>query len=499
MHRTDDRSQPSFFDFNQPIGLHMNPNNRWIRIADIIPWRKYEKKYSSFFKNDKRVGNISKPFRMALGSMLIQQQHYGFSDRELVEQLTENPYYQYFIGLSGCQEEAPFDPNLMVYFRKRVNQDILTELNLDILERESRKKETHKETDNRQDPPTDAEGGSASPEEDTASGEEGNAGTLILDSTCVPQNIRYPQDFSLINEAGEKLEQMIDIFCETYDFRKPRTYRETARKNYIALAMQRKRSVRKIRRTIKVQLNFIRRDIKYPDQYMGNDGYAPLFSQQLLENFLTIRVLYDQQLYMYQNHIHSVPDRIVSIAQPYIRPIVRRKAKSPVEFGTKIDFSIDEDGYARLEKASFDPYNEGRHLIDACEKFRQRTGHYPERLLMDTIYRNRENRRYCREHGIRISGPKLGRYDTTDRLQERKIEYQDNIDRIEVERAFSLAKRCYGLGLIRCKMPETMMTTIALSVFAMSLFRIHRRILFLLFGNYQLFKEQRNLMAFGAA
>ena len=99
---------------------------------------------------------------------------------------------------------------------------------------------------------------------------------------------------------------------------------------------------------------------------------------------------------MYENKTHSVENRIVSISQPYIRPIVRGKAKNPVEFGTKLDISIDEKGYARLEGASFDAYNEGLYLQDAVERYKERTGRYPERVLADTIYRNHENRRYCK-------------------------------------------------------------------------------------------------------
>ncbi len=92
---------------------------------------------------------------------------------------------------------------------------------------------------------------------------------------------------------------------------------------------------------------------------------------------------------MYRSNTHSVKNRIVSISQPYIRPIVRGKAKSPTEFGAKLDMSIDETGFARLERLSFDPYNEGDVLIGAIENYRQRTGHYPERVLVDQIYRNR--------------------------------------------------------------------------------------------------------------
>ena len=62
--------------------------------------------------------------------------------------------------------------------------------------------------------------------------------------------------------------------------------------------------------------------------------------------------------FLYKSGTHSVKDRIVSISQPYIRPIVRGKAKAPTEFGAKLDMSIDENGIARLEKLSFDAYNE---------------------------------------------------------------------------------------------------------------------------------------------
>ena len=130
----------------------------------------------------------------------------------------------------------------------------------------------------------------------------------------------------------------------------------------------------------------------------------------------------------------------------------------------------------RIEKISFDPYNESGTLQDACERYRERTGHYPERVLVDQIYRNRENRKYCKDHGIRMSGPKLGRPSTESlSRKERKIEYSDNTDRIEVERSFSLSKRCYSLGLIRTKTEITTFSAISLSILTTNLFRILAR------------------------
>ena len=191
---------------------------------------------------------------------------------------------------------------------------------------------------------------------------------------------------------------------------------------------------------------------------------------------VTIYKVYEQQKYMYQNRVHSVPERIVSLSQPWVCPIVRGKVKAPVEFGAKLEISIDEEGYGRLEKVSFDAYNESSSLIEAMERYKTRTGHYPERVLADQIYRTREYRSYCKKHGIRLSGPKLGR-PSAERVANKKQEYQDNTYRIEVERYFSRSKRCYGMGCIVTKLEETQLTSIALSAFMSNLFKIQKRIL----------------------
>ncbi len=110
----------------------MNPENRWIKMADRIPWDEFETTYASLFPSHK--GNVAKPLRMALGALLIQTK-FQYSDRELVEQIKENPYLQYFIGLPGYQEEAPFDASTLVLFRKRISAKMLMEVNKYLLAR----------------------------------------------------------------------------------------------------------------------------------------------------------------------------------------------------------------------------------------------------------------------------------------------------------------------------------------------------------------------------
>ena len=395
------------------------------------------------------TGTVAKPLRMALGALMIQKE-YGFSDRTLVEQLQENPYFQYFIGLPGFQLEAPFAPSLLVEFRKRLTEDILMDINELILK-----------GDDDDDQPTSGVGNCEG--SDT---QEENKGTLILDATCAPQNIKFPQDSNLLNETREKLERIIDAVCSRENLSKPRTYRKKARRDYLNLARSKKRTAKRIRKAIRQQLQYIRRDRGYLRQF-EMQGIVLTENECKLLNVLD--KVYDQQKYMFDHKVHTIENRIVSISQPYIRPIVRGKSKAQVEFGAKLDLSI-VDGFGRIEKISFEAYNESEVLADVVERYKQRTGHYPKRILADKIYRNRNNLAYCKERNIRLSGPALGR-PRKDAVIDKKAEYRDNADRVEVERAFSLAKGSYGLGLIRTKLEETTRGSIVLSILVMNINR----------------------------
>ena len=160
---------------------------------------------------------------------------------------------------------------------------------------------------------------------------------------------------------------------------------------------------------------------------------------------------------MYDNNTHVVEDRIISISQPYVRPIMRGKASQPTEFGAKLHLSIDERGFARVEHLSFDAFNEGPMLQEALNAYKYHHGHYPERVLVDQIYRTAKNIAFCKEHGIRISGRKLGRpfSDEKHKKRDARIAAKDNSDRIQIERYFSVAKRKNGMGLITKKREDT--------------------------------------------
>jgi len=438
--------QISVTDFWMPLGLKLDPENRWVKKAETIPWEKIELRYAALFQN--RKGNVAKPLRMALGALLIQTE-YQYSDTEVPLQIQETPCLQYFCGLPGYEEKLPFDPSLMVYFRKRLTPEILGEINEMVIARAEKK-----EPPPPPPPPP--------PPEDNGAGPP-NAGTLTVDATCAPQNIRYPLDTSLLNEARENLEGMVDTLHDPREGVKPRTYRKKARRDHLKTAKKRKKTNKEVRGAVKKQLQYIRRDLEIVDTLLAK---GKELSDRDLDRLHTIKTLYEQQLMMYKNRTHTVENRIVSLSQPWVRPIVRGKAKVSCEFGAKLDISV-VNGFTRLEYTSFDAYNEAGNLIDIIERYRAREGRYPERVLADAIYRNRDNLAFCKKHGIRLLGKPLGRPKknaAADNKQRRK----DEIDRVEAERKFSHAKGSFGLRLIRARLKQTSETAIALSILALN-------------------------------
>jgi hypothetical protein len=462
-------------DFGQPIGMKMSPDNRWVKKAEQIPWDTIEQKYAKLFRN--RKGNVAKPLRLALGACIIQAE-YGFSDEETVLQIQEAPYLQYFCGMAEYKYQLPFDPSLMVWFRKRLTPEILGEINEMIIQQaEARKKPVKEQDKGGSDDPPDSQTGGSSLGVDPDLIVSKNEGTLIVDATCAPSNIRFPTDTGLLNEAREKCEQIIDELHDPNEGKKPRTYRKKARKTYLAFVRNRKPSRKQIRNQIKKQLGYVKRDLGIIDRMTQMGKTLVNRSSNLLE---TIQKLFEQQQFMYRNQVHQVENRIVSLSQPFIRPIVRGKARAPVEFGAKLDVSV-ANGYSRLEICSFDNYNESTHLQDIIRRYYNRTGHYPERVLADKIYRNRDNLRYCKELGIRLSGPALGKRGKDATFKDKQT-HQDICDRVEVERRFSLAKRKCGMGLMRTKLSETTASAIALSIVVLNLRKIQRALLYFFSG-----------------
>jgi transposase, IS5 family len=126
MYRTSPPGQLSFENFYLPFGGKLSSDNRWVKLAKLILWETLEAKYAEQFSAT--MGAPAKSFRVALGTLIIKEK-LGTSDEETVEQIRENPYLQYFLGKSEYRDEVPFDPSMLVHFRKRLSLEMVGQVN----------------------------------------------------------------------------------------------------------------------------------------------------------------------------------------------------------------------------------------------------------------------------------------------------------------------------------------------------------------------------------
>lgn len=459
--------QPELPDFYLPFGGKLDPENRWVKLTKIVPWHLVEEDYRSNFA-DSGMGAPAKESRIALGALIIKER-LGVTDEETVAQIRENPFLQYFLGLHEYLRKDLFDPSMMVHFRKRIRPETLEKINLAIIS------SARSQSGPPQDPPVSPPGETPPSNNEspgtvpTAMPEPGPNGKLIIDATCTPADITYPTDLKLLNDAREKTERIIDDLHATMPgkLKKPRTYRKNARRDFLNIALSKKPKVSKIRTAIGKQLRYIKRNLGHIHTQLDNGASLGDLTAYWHKCLMVIHTLHDQQLEMYQQRIHRCADRIVSISQPHVRPIVRGKVSQRVEFGAKISAS-HVDGFVMLDRFSWDAYNETSDLDDQAEAFRQRFGHYPASIHADKIYQTRANRAWCGERGIRLSGKPLGRPRERTR-EEKRQQRQDEKDRIPIEGKFGNAKRKGTLQRVMAKLAVTSRTVVAIGLIVLNL------------------------------
>ena len=212
-------------------------------------------------------------------------------------------------------------------------------------------------------------------------------------------------------------------------------------------------------------------------------GAIPLKGKEL-KYLYVIQTLFEQQNYMFESKTHSVDDRIVSIHQPHVRPIVRGKGQAKVEFGSKIHCSMI-DGITFLDELNWDAFNEGSHLKDYVEKYKSRFGCYPRELLVDKIYCTRANRTMLNDLGIILKAKPLGRPSKATQNVVRPGE------RNPIEAKFGQAKTGYGLDRVKARLQNTSESWIASIFLVLNLVKLAGVKLpyLMIFGLNYFFKE----------
>ena len=432
-------------EFGNLYQMKLDPNNRWIQLAYHFPWDDCIRIYTKQFSE---MGRKTINPRIVIGSIIIKHK-LNLSDEETLLLIRENPYMQYFLGLDEFYPNSLFTPSLFTEWRKKLGNETFNEFS-DVLA-------VICHGDKMVAP--SAEGT-----------EPKNRGKLKLDATVADQNITYPNDLGLLNKAREKTEQMIDILYDELRDElkvKPRTYRKVARQKYLAESKKRQVNKKTLRSAIRYHLNCLDRNTGHINRMLDMLGEENPLGYKRMREFWIIQTVNDQQRQMYDRKENRCDDRIVSLSQPYVRPILRGKSGKKVEFGMKVGLSL-ADGFARAETLSWDAYNESADLIPHAESYKQLYGYYPELIQVDKIYGTNANRKWCQARNIRMTVISKGPKAELSPYEKRKRRKEFN-ERNAVEGKIGQAKQGYGLNNIRAKLSNTSESWIAATLFITNL------------------------------
>lgn len=431
--------------------------NRWVQMGDALPWGEYEKVYNERLKNDK-VGASNRPGRMVIAALIIKHK-LSLSDEETILTIQENPYMQYMCGLTEYSDQPIFDPSLFTTIRKRITIEDVNALTLELAKKAQQKKD---KDDNDED--------------NTFSGKT-QPTDVKADATCADAEVRYPTDIDLIEDGSKYIDRMIDKVCGIKKIRKPAgVERNRIRAIYLNVIKRKHKGSKLVKDALTRMLPLLYRDILTLLNLIGvDDETYGRFNCTQKRTIQAVIDMYHQQEEMLREGKHTCENRIVSIHQPHVRPIVRGKAKAKVEFGAKIGVSI-VSGYSFIDHHSWDAYNEASDLTVHIEKYKERFGCEPKRFFGDKIYLNRENRRILKEKEIQIMGRPLGRPPKNPTQEQIERERIGVSLRNEAEAQFGTGKRTYRANNIRAKLPQTAECWTAMCYFVKNLAKFMREL-----------------------
>jgi hypothetical protein len=491
--------------FETPFERNLDAANRWVLMAEMVPWDEMAKVF--FSKLSQNSGRETIDLRIVLGALMVKHIE-DLSDERTIDYIQENIYAQYFVGLSSFATEPIFVPSLFVKIRERLGEQGGAKLNDLMMEEAVRLKaikHRRKSSDGYAPPEPEAVPEDAAPEKtDPAVDQEAasevassaatelrrNRGTLSLDATVAPVHIAYPTDSHLLADCRRVSEQLID---ELYAVggsdlwpTKPRTYRREAEKKAISFSKSRRKTKKQIRQAIKNELNYTRRNNKTIEEMLDlleSKGFACPWSYTHRRLYWIIQEIHRQQAEMYRDRRRRVDNRIVSVQMPFIRPIKRGKGGGKnTEFGPKISASITE-GFVRADRIDFNAFNECGDLIKQVEGYKDRFGYYPADVLADKIYWTNANRKWLKERGIKIGGVAKGRKKEETKYEKEKNKRRNN-QRNEIERKVGEGKMRYGMDRLFTRRPDTIRATINLMFLAMNLAKCARATLLDYFSSF---------------
>jgi hypothetical protein len=356
-----------------------------------------------------------------------------------MRQIAENAYMQYLCGFEHFQKNPTFDSSTLTKARKRLARSKFREFE-DVLKNRLKELGILK------------------------------ARGMYVDASVIPVDMAYPSDATLLEKGRRYLVRFVKDAGRKLG-RGFRTYSRTAQKVFVSFSKKRHKTKRCIRKAVKAGLQFVRRNLRQAQvaiDELRKAGHG--IPRSVRKRIQVIAEMYGQQREMYRTKTHTIAKRIVSIARPHIRPIVRGKAGKDVEFGPKVSLAY-VDGYCFCDSISHEAYNETTLLSHQVCEFKKRFEKLPDFVSGDQIFGSRDNRNYLESRNIRHAFKPLGRpsYDEISESNERWRRKKLVQRGVLMEGIIGHAKEHFGLDRIKARLPETERLWINLGVMAMNL------------------------------
>jgi IS5 family transposase len=432
MYRRKDRKTLPLFPELFPFGGKLNENNRWLRIADLIPWEELEEEYAKHFSD---VGRPAKDAQLVIGLLLLKHMT-GLSDEGIVQDVLENPYMQVFCGFEKFVTEEILDPSTLTKMRERLGLEFFKEL----------EKKTYKLLIDRKI--IKAKG-------------------MLVDATVFPEEIKYPNDVGLLNDVREWLVKHIKRVGKAIG-KKYRTYPRKARKDYLNFSKKKRKTKKTINKAKRQMLQYVRRNIKQLKNAIEQVKVkGQRVKQNIMDRLQVAGKIYHQQLEMYKRKTNRIEERIVSFHRPYVRPIKRGKQGKKVEFGGK-GALVHVGEYMFLEYFEHRAFAEENLMAEHVGGYMDRFGKLPPYVTADTKYGTLENRELMGKLEVRASFKRRGRppktIDSRDRWFKRKQR-----ERNRIEGGIGNSKEHYGCDRVRYSIKDGSEIWVRAGILAMNL------------------------------
>ena len=301
--------------------------------------------------------------------------------------------------------------------------------------------------------------------------------TFYTDATCYESDMRYPTDRKLLWECVEKSYSMMCAMSRHLGIRRPRTkYLDVKRAN-MGYVKQRKHGKSQQRRLIRRLVDLQGKILKEIRKMMREHDEEKLLTLREKSTLDIITKVYRQQ----KNHFNSnnpresIPERIVSVSKPYVRPIVRGKEVKNVEFGAKCN-NILVDGVSFIEKLSFNAFNEGTRL-EHCIKMHKRLFKVDAKNIGgDTGYAGTSNRDLSKELGIQTSFIKCGRPSSEKKERDFVRQELARVRATAMEGSFGTQKEHYAMRRIKARKKKTEILYIFFGIHTANLVHLAERL-----------------------